>query len=140
MRFFSSLFLFDHFPFIVCCSFTSPEVMLGERFNEKADTYSFGIVLWELLTTESPFPNHTEVKPFMRAVALEGERPIIPTECPNSLASLMKDCWKKEMSERPSFIEICDRLDTVMIDSAISDFNGNAFWKKYFTSKVSPIS
>jgi len=33
----------------------APEVMAAEIFNEKADVYSFGIVLWEILTRREPF-------------------------------------------------------------------------------------
>eukprot|EP01091_Cochliopodium_minus_P011341 TRINITY_DN3184_c0_g1_i1.p1 TRINITY_DN3184_c0_g1~~TRINITY_DN3184_c0_g1_i1.p1 ORF type:complete len:556 (+),score=146.55 TRINITY_DN3184_c0_g1_i1:2-1669(+) len=117
--------------------YMAPEVMLGQKFNEKADTYSFGIVLWELLTTKSPFENHTEVKPFMRAVALEGERPIVPSlsKCPLSLSTLMQECWDANITIRPSFVEICKRLDVVLIDSAIYDSNGNIFWKDNFFNR-----
>ena len=51
----------------------SPEVMMGAPFNEKADVYSFGIVLWEILTFTEPFPHHTNVPGFVKAVAHEGE-------------------------------------------------------------------
>ena len=50
---------------------------------------SFGIVLWEILTSKSPFANHTEVKPYMKAVALEGERPKIPGNIFNILFFLL---------------------------------------------------
>ncbi len=35
----------------------APEVLLNKEYDESADLYSFGIVLWELLTGEDPFPN-----------------------------------------------------------------------------------
>lgn len=43
----------------------APEVMMGAPFNEKADVYSFGIVLWEMLTFTEPFPHHTNVPGFV---------------------------------------------------------------------------
>lgn len=71
-------------------SFLFPLVMMGAPFNEKADVYSFGIVLWEILTFTEPFPHHNNVPGFVKAVAHEGERPVIPPGTPNSLASLMQ--------------------------------------------------
>ncbi len=35
----------------------APEVLLNKEYDESADLYSFGIVLWELLTGEDPFRN-----------------------------------------------------------------------------------
>jgi serine/threonine protein kinase len=55
------------------CSYMAPEVMMGAPFNEKADVYSFAIVLWEMLTFTEPFPHHTNVPGFVKAVAHEGE-------------------------------------------------------------------
>ena len=112
--------------------YMAPEVMMGAPFNEKADVYSFGIVLWEILTFTEPFPHHTNVPGFVKAVAHEGERPVIPPGTPLSLASLMQDCWRAQYDQRPTFIEICDRLDVVIVDAAIRDPQGNAFWKRAF--------
>lgn len=112
--------------------YMAPEVMKGAPFNEKADVYSFGIVIWEVLTFTEPFPHHTNVPSFVRAVAHEGERPNIPLTTPQSLKTLMVECWRTEYNKRPSFLQICKALDFVVLDSAIRDPKGNIFWKKNF--------
>ncbi len=52
---------------------------------------------------------------FVKAVAHDGERPVIPPGTPLSLASLMHDCWKAQYDQRPTFLEICERLDIVVM-------------------------
>ena len=46
----------------------APEVMLFKPFNEKVDVYSFGIVLWEIVMRQAPFPHHTDYNVFRDAV------------------------------------------------------------------------
>ncbi|ELR14068.1 protein kinase domain containing protein [Acanthamoeba castellanii str. Neff] len=110
--------------------YMAPEVMRKRDFNEKADVYSFGIVLWELLTEQKPFEHHRDWNKFLVAVGDEGERPIIPeASCPPALFSLIEDCWRNDVSLRPDFEEINERLDGIIIDSAIEDEVARTFWK-----------
>jgi len=113
----------------------APEVMLGDEFNEKADVYSFGIVLWEILTRSVPFAHHSDFDSFVEAVCIKNERPPMPAECLSSLRNLITKCWASNPSSRPSFPEIVDALDNLIIECAIEDEFGRLMWKSYFLRK-----
>ncbi len=91
----------------------APEVINGFRYTEKADVFSFGIILWELATRKPPYYgiDGTEVS---KRVANEGMRPkISDKECPGPLLDLMKRCWAKNPEDRPSFGEIIKELESM---------------------------
>ena len=41
---------------------TAPEVLRGLPYNEKSDVYSYGVVLWELMTRQVPWPDHSTIQ------------------------------------------------------------------------------
>lgn len=49
-----------------------PEIMLGRPFTESVDVYSFGIILWQMLTRQEPFSHHRNLKLFRVAVCKRG--------------------------------------------------------------------
>jgi len=81
-------------------SWTAPEVIRGEKYTEKADIYSFGIILWELLTRQQPYKERNFMGVGMDV--LNGVRPSIPESCPKPFAKLMKKCWHADPSKRPA--------------------------------------
>jgi hypothetical protein len=79
------------------------------RYPFKVDIYSFGMVCYEISTGKVPFSTVCSIKEVKKMV-LNGDRPILPDECPQTLKTLILSCWNSEASLRPSFVEICKKL------------------------------
>eukprot|EP00163_Fabomonas_tropica_P012112 TRINITY_DN2330_c0_g1_i1.p1 TRINITY_DN2330_c0_g1~~TRINITY_DN2330_c0_g1_i1.p1 ORF type:complete len:207 (+),score=30.59 TRINITY_DN2330_c0_g1_i1:272-892(+) len=88
----------------------APETMEGKPYDEKVDVYSFGLVIWELVTGELPFREYTNDVALARAVVDFRVRPKIPYFCPQQLAELIEDCWHHNPRRRPSFETVVSRL------------------------------
>ena len=96
----------------------APEVSLSERYDSKADVYSFGIVLYEVCKRDLPYSDRKDVNAIGLAVevALDGLRPTIEEEWHEGIKSLLRDCYKKEASARPTFAQAEARLKVVIED------------------------
>eukprot|EP00978_Attheya_sp_CCMP212_P028363 scaffold97816_cov59-Attheya_sp.AAC.1 len=90
----------------------APEVLANHHYAEPADVYSFGIILWELLSRECPYDGMSPIQCAL-AVLNSDARPEIPIWCPSSLADLIRACWDKDSSSRPTFAQIISALDAM---------------------------
>eukprot|EP01117_Protostelium_nocturnum_P021042 TRINITY_DN997_c0_g2_i6.p1 TRINITY_DN997_c0_g2~~TRINITY_DN997_c0_g2_i6.p1 ORF type:complete len:1599 (+),score=445.42 TRINITY_DN997_c0_g2_i6:202-4797(+) len=88
----------------------SPESITQRRYSAKSDVWSFGVVIWEIITCEEPFANYTPVEAAI-GVTTRGERLEVPTFTPPILAKLMQECWRNNPEDRPDFSQICLYLD-----------------------------
>ncbi|KAI5075110.1 hypothetical protein GOP47_0009186 [Adiantum capillus-veneris] len=88
----------------------APEMIQRRSYNNKVDVYSFGIVLWELITGNLPFQDMTAVQAAF-AVVNKGKRPEIPTDCSPALAQIMTRCWDANPELRPPFSEVVQLLE-----------------------------
>jgi len=113
----------------------APEVMMGKQLDEKADVYSFAIVLWELVTQQTPWPNMTSFVKFRQAVCYHNERPPIPPDTLPSIRSLLELCWHRNPEMRPSFKQIIEMIDLLLPSCCIRDPVGAAFWQEHFFGK-----
>lgn len=95
----------------------APEVLNAESYTEKADVYSFGIVLYEIITRKTPYLGLTGPQIASRVVNQQ-ERPdcsYIPDDCPEILKELMMKCWDQEPSNRPTFSDCTKVLKQVQL-------------------------
>jgi len=86
----------------------APESLLDNLYSTKSDVFSFGVVIWEIVTRRSPWSGER-----MNAIArnvIKGDRLIIPDDCDVELKKLMNMCWQAEVDDRPEFTEVCDYL------------------------------
>ncbi|XP_047239829.1 ephrin type-A receptor 7-like isoform X2 [Girardinichthys multiradiatus] len=88
---------------------TAPEAIQYHRFSSASDVWSFGIVMWEVMSYgERPYWD-MGTQDVIKAIE-DGFRLPAPVNCPQHLHQLMLDCWQKERTERPSFSQIHSAL------------------------------
>uniref|UniRef100_A0A3Q3AE62 Ephrin type-A receptor 10 n=1 Tax=Kryptolebias marmoratus TaxID=37003 RepID=A0A3Q3AE62_KRYMA len=92
---------------------TAPEAIQYHRFSSASDIWSFGIVMWEVMSYgERPYWD-MGTQDVIKAIE-DGFRLPAPVNCPPHLHQLMLDCWQKERTERPSFSQIHSALSKNM--------------------------
>ncbi|XP_071700207.1 serine/threonine-protein kinase STY13-like [Rutidosis leptorrhynchoides] len=85
------------------------EMIQRRTYTQKVDVYSFGIVLWELITGMLPYQNLKDVQVAF-SVVYKGLRPIIPDEC-LPIRKIMTCCWDVDPKARPSFTQVVKMLE-----------------------------
>ncbi|CAL1391291.1 unnamed protein product [Linum trigynum] len=97
----------------------APELLNGgsNKVSEKVDVFSFGIVLWEILTGEEPYAN-MHYGAIIGGIVNNTLRPTIPSFCDPEWRRLMELCWAPNPAARPNFTEIAGQLRTMSAAAA----------------------
>ena len=79
-------------------AYMSPEQVRGEAVDARSDLFSFGCVLYELVSGRSPFAGNTPME--KAAAVLHRTPPPLPLEVPPALASVVGRCLQKSAGDR----------------------------------------
>ncbi|XP_019953487.1 mitogen-activated protein kinase kinase kinase 9 [Paralichthys olivaceus] len=90
----------------------APEVIRSSTFSKGSDVWSYGVLLWELLTGEVPFRGIDGLA-VAYGVAMNKLALPIPSTCPEPFARLMEDCWSSDPHCRPQFPSVLDHLTAI---------------------------
>eukprot|EP01125_Pyxidicula_operculata_P011575 TRINITY_DN3792_c0_g3_i1.p1 TRINITY_DN3792_c0_g3~~TRINITY_DN3792_c0_g3_i1.p1 ORF type:complete len:1898 (+),score=455.03 TRINITY_DN3792_c0_g3_i1:41-5695(+) len=89
----------------------APEIMFEHPFTEKSDIYSYGIILWEIVSREHPFEKfHFDFMFELEDAIKIGVRPAFPSYCPPIYRDLVNLCWDADPNIRPGFFDIIQNL------------------------------
>ncbi|XP_040016589.1 mitogen-activated protein kinase kinase kinase 7 isoform X3 [Gasterosteus aculeatus] len=92
----------------------APEVFEGSNYSEKCDVFSWGIILWEVITRRKPFDEIGGPAFRIMWAVHNGTRPPLIHNLPKPIESLMTRCWSKDPSQRPSMEEIVKIMTHLM--------------------------
>ncbi|EGW11482.1 Hepatocyte growth factor receptor [Cricetulus griseus] len=88
------------------------ESLQTQKFTTKSDVWSFGVLLWELMTRGAP--PYPDVNTFdITIYLLQGRRLLQPEYCPDALYEVMLKCWHPKAEMRPSFSELVSRISSI---------------------------
>ncbi|XP_061552144.1 tyrosine-protein kinase Srms isoform X3 [Phycodurus eques] len=91
---------------------TAPEAAIYQKFSVKSDVWSFGVLLYEMMSRgKMPYDgkNNKQVLDLLSS----GARLACPSRCPRNIYRIMMDCWAPEPSKRPSFHALHSQLDSI---------------------------
>ena len=93
------------------CQWMAREVLANEPYGEEADIYSFGVIMWELLTRECPFEGLSQIQVALKT--LKGEQLKVPPwiRCSPHVCSTIEACLSSDKSKRPTLQQLIHQLE-----------------------------
>ncbi|XP_018322259.1 tyrosine kinase receptor Cad96Ca [Agrilus planipennis] len=92
----------------------APESLYDNIFSVKSDVWSFGVLIWEVVTLGStPYPGLSAAEVMKRV--RDGHRLEKPEHCRRELYNIMYYCWDKDPKERPTFSECIELLEKLLM-------------------------
>ena len=98
--------------------YMAPEVARKLPYDYRVDSYSFGLLFWQICSLSIPFQSFT-IEMHSELVIHKGHRPELDNLWPITWRDLMKRCWHSNTYRRPEFDEIVEILrkevDTLIV-------------------------
>ncbi|GMR23353.1 MAG: hypothetical protein BMS9Abin37_1773 [Acidobacteriota bacterium] len=101
--------------------YISPEQVKGETANAQSDIYSFGIILYELLTGETPFKGDTPISKIVARIQAKAPSPsVLNPDIPAYLERIVLKCLEADPDLRyKSAEEVLEDLTREQVDSSL---------------------
>ncbi|KAL3310845.1 hypothetical protein Ciccas_010581 [Cichlidogyrus casuarinus] len=103
----------------------APEIIRSEPCSSKVDVWSFGVILWELLTGKIPYEG-VDSTAIIWGVGSEKLCLPLPMTCPTEMRVLIKRCCMPNAKDRPRFNEILRHLDLANKEF-LDNYSGDRF-------------
>ncbi|XP_038159897.1 vascular endothelial growth factor receptor kdr-like isoform X1 [Cyprinodon tularosa] len=92
----------------------APEAIFDKIYTTMSDVWSFGVLMWEIFSLgASPYPGVQIDEEFCCRLK-EGTRMRAPDYAPSEIYQTMLDCWQGEPQQRPTFIDLVERLGDLL--------------------------
>src|SRR6266536_1503835 len=95
--------------------YMAPEIFQGQKYTKASDIYSFGMIMWEFITSRRPFWDQNHDTDLIIQIC-DGLRPPIVTNAPEGYIELMQKCWHSDQNERPTANELDKKLHEICYD------------------------
>ena len=113
---------------------TAIEAILHNFFTIKCDVWSFGVLLYEIITYgSSPYPGMTDSE--VIEALQTGYRTPCPDGCPEQLYKIMKECWRDEAALRPTFKAVQGRMELLTKTKPTSLHSDQVRYKIYIINR-----
>jgi len=98
----------------------APEVVRNEGYTKSADVFSYGMLLFELLTHQVPFADRPPLQAAV-AIGIQDLRPQLPLTTPKPLADLIAGCWSRRPIARPKFVGVLQALSDAAAQMSLAE-------------------
>ncbi|RGB40400.1 kinase-like domain-containing protein [Rhizophagus diaphanus] len=115
----------------------APEIFQGQKYTKASDIYSFGMIMWVLMTGRRPFLDRNHDTELIIDIS-DGLRPPIVTNAPKGFIELMKECWNSDPDKRPTADDIYSRIDEMYRNEYFSSYINQT--KIIESSDIGPVT
>jgi hypothetical protein len=114
----------------------APEVAQVMPYGLSADVYSFGILMWEMLTLKAAFEGYTREKHY-KEVVVEGKRPKLSKSWPFVVQNFIDRCWDEKPLKRPTFQAVCELIKIDLPGDQVDRSIRRSYRSTYGPGKIS---
>src|SRR5436305_9376490 len=107
--------------------YIAPEVFQKQKYTKSSDIYSFGMIMWELITGRKPFWNQIHDTDLIIRIC-DGLRSLIVSDIgnvPEGYIELMQECWDPDSIKRPAAVNLMKKIKNMRENEYINSSNSN---------------